>query len=233
MDGHSRRKIIALPLGYDRLHAFQKTQSHSQRLKSLPEIKPGFDPVDSSLLIQDSEGFELVQKLKTRVGFIEKTSKLGILDLKSSSGLKYRNRNSLLRTVMETILKPSVIKIIAEKTQSSLGKTITMKPISENSINSILAQMKGQKPNCVQKSFERLYYSSQNNPTSRDKHCFTRESLHSDSKRPSLRSALNGSITRSPSKKALNHGPTIELKRSRKLEFDPNRLPYMYMCPSI
>jgi hypothetical protein len=221
---------LARPFGGKQLKRVHKTLENERR---------SFDPVDSSLLLQDHTGFNLTKKLHSRVHSIEKEQRNYLLSPQPSKRDDFKPKRVLHESIKRCMLKPMFIESVLTSTKKVLASQPQLKDAKINwsnlNIDHIIESMnKKTKPknskndHCVE-----LYEISKLPAEIRDKHCQkdrpTEVHFFVNSKKTTNSSTLmKASPSLSPDKNNQNR-----LNGKKDQPFDVTRLPYLYLCPSI
>jgi hypothetical protein len=236
----ARISTSLLPLGYNHLRIPFGGKNMKYVTKTQESERKTFDPVDSSLLIQDNEGHNLIKKLKTRVRSIEIGKKNADLGPRHQRTIEFKNKTKLTESIKLSMLKPIFIENVAFKADQVLrskpefaGIRLDLTNVNSDRIVKNLRKrdsiFKKNTDHCL-----KLFQVSKQPPEVRDKHC-QRDKLKevfvlgSTSRGPSQSSSVVKAAPRNISSSKPYQGET----NGRGIYVDPNRLPYLYLCPSI
>jgi hypothetical protein len=229
-----------LPLGYNHLKVPFGGKNLAQTLKTQESDTKTFDPVNSSLLVQDQEGLKLIKKLKKRVDKIQINRSNPEGSQKIKREVHFKHNNKLTDSIRKSMIKPIFIEKVAFKADQALRNIpeFTGIPLDLTNLNTDRIINNFRKRDSIFKKsnehFLQLFQLSKLPPEVRDKHCqkeIPKEVLNFG--------GTTKRVSRSTSKvkESLRNLSPSQLKKEKDFqergEIDPNRLPYLYLCPSI
>lgn len=223
-----------MPLGYDHLQRFYHTKNTLNFVKSDSNQKSRFDPVDASLLIQDELGNQLVSRLKYRVRSIDSGKAWPSMNRTLQSKSDQQRKSYSKETIRSTILSPAALKQIVEMTTASIGLGKEIVRPSTKDLNRVIMKMRAKKKDDKDSQFLRLFNDSKQSRDARDKHCLLREMGRLTEVRPTKNIFQKTASINNQS--SLHDNSQFRRTGAEEIEInaiDPNRLPYLYMCPSI
>lgn len=229
-----------LPIGYNHINVPFGGKTSFSAFKTQEAEKKIFDPMNSSLLVQDQEGFKLVKQLKNRVDKIQHDRSNPEASQKTKREVRFKTNSKLTESIRRSMIKPIFIEKVAFETDQALRNlpefTGVHLDLTNLNADRIINNFR-KRDNIFKKSndhFLQLFQVSKLPPEVRDKHC-------QRDKAPEFFAVGSTSrrISRSSSKvkePQRNLSPTElkkEIDKKKHEEFQPSRLPYLYLCPSI
>jgi hypothetical protein len=221
-------------LGYDYLRRFQTANQKLVLDKPDNSTRQSFDPVDASLLVDDPKGYQLVARLKQKVSSIDKDRRRIVLTRLGVMKDDFKNKSISKSSIQAQLLSPPVLKKIAERTSASLCLNKQDLGVELCNFDTIIRKMRSKNAENDTDHNLRLFNTSTLPRFIRDKHCYQRDHSRTLKDSESLNNLQDSKNTKYKTNRQQGMVSGHKLKELAKtIEIDPNRLPYMYMCPSI